>query len=120
MRLFEIDGSQDSLVNKLLAIFSLVRSEAEKKGVDPKIKASTVASIMSRQGQPIDATAIQGILDDNPILNNLVASFDGEDVILSSDKGEEEASAELPTEPPEDNTVDNMAKNAMQNTLKGI
>jgi hypothetical protein len=105
------------LVNKLLAIFSLVRSEAEKKGVDPKIKASTVASIMSRQGQPIDAKSIQGILDDNPILNNLVSSIDGEEITLSSDREEEEPAAETPIEPPEDNTVDNMAKSAMKGVL---
>ena len=121
MRLYEFDVSKDSLINRLLAIFSLVKTEAEKKGVDPKIKASTVSSIMSRQGQPIDAESLQKILDDNPVLNNQVASFDGNEMILA--KGDEEESPEgTPdeTEKPEDNTVDNMAKSAMQTALKGI
>ena len=120
MRLYEFDISKDSLINRLLAIFSLVKTEALKKGVDPKIQASTVASIMSRQGQPIDADALQKILDDNPVLNNLVTSFDGDELILN--KGDDEKSTEAPgeKEKPEDNTVDNMANNAMQNTLKGI
>jgi hypothetical protein len=116
MRLFEIDGSQDSLVNGLLAIFSLVKTEAEKKGVDPRILASTVTSIMAKQGQPIDEKSIQTILDDNPVLNNLVSSFDGKVLVLSSGEEEPEA-APGETEKPEDTTVDNMASNAMKDVL---
>ena len=120
MRLFEFDISKDSLINRLLAIFSLVKTEAGKKKVDPRIKVSTVASIMSRQGQTIDADSLQKILDDNPVLNNLVTSFDGDELILN--KGDDEKSTEAPgeKEKPEDTTVDTMAKSAMQNTLKGI
>ena len=119
MRLYEFDISKDSLINRLLAIFSLVKTEAGKKKVDPRIKVSTVASIMSRQGQPIDADALQKILDDNPVLNNLVTSFDGDEIILSTGE-EKEAAAADEMDKPEDTTVDTMAKSAMQNTLKGI
>lgn len=113
MRIFEIEA-RDPGSDKdgaLITILNMLRAKADSRQTGSKIPMSSLTQLMQNVGQTFSFQELQGMIDGNPTIDNLIADYNEEFLTIQTNSTMDEPEDDE-FEPGNADTVKDMAKRA--------
>lgn len=112
MRIFEIEARDPSSDKDgaLITILNMLRAKADSRQTGSKIPMGSLTQLMQNVGQTFSYQELQGMIERNPTLDNLVADYNEQFLTIQTNSTMDEPEDEI--EPGNADTVKDMAKRA--------
>ena len=112
MRIFEIEARDPSSEKDgaLITILNMLRAKADNRQTGSKISMASLTQLMQNVGQTFSFQELQGMIEGNPTLNNLVADYNDQFLTIQTNSTMDEPVDDI--KPGNADTVKGMAKRA--------